>query len=59
MGWSKQANDAMNLQPGPSEIEQQAGAQTGGAQVIEALRAVDAIQRGDRLELDDHTVVYQ
>jgi hypothetical protein len=54
MAWRLQRqDDAFNLEARPTEVEKQAEVQAGGFQIIQALRAMNLVDRFHRFQFDD------
>lgn len=51
--------EAFDLQPGVAEVNQQAEIQSSRLEIIQTLRTVDIIQRSDRFQLNQYSVLYQ
>jgi len=56
---SKAVGKTLNFESGPAEVEQQAEAQSGCLQVVDALGGVSAVQRLDGFQFDDDGLLDQ
>lgn len=59
VGTSTVQDDAAKFQAGCAEIHQQAEMHAGCAQVVDALRAMHAVERADGLQLDQDAILHQ